>query len=216
MSVTSKNGAKALLLVGFGIAIGVAMPGAQPSTAKELKKNDPTRIGYFNVPKTISEFQWAKQEADQLNKIRSGYVDRVNTERQTLANLNEQFKQAGDPQLQSALKEQAIRVQLGIEAIEKESTARITEITNKLLPLIYERFREITSAIAKEQGLDVVEGYPATFKPEDEKSPAIAQLMLQTPALIPFYLNPDLDYTNEIIERLNTKYPPGKKRHPSD
>ena len=36
---------------------------------------------------------------------------------------------------------------------------------------------------------------------------AIAQLKLQTPAMTPYYLNPELDLTSEVIARLNKKYP---------
>jgi hypothetical protein len=35
--------------------------------------------------------------------------------------------------------------------------------------------------------------------------------MLQTPALIPYYLKPELDLTDDVIERLNKKYPPEKE-----
>jgi hypothetical protein len=31
--------------------------------------------------------------------------------------------------------------------------------------------------------------------------------MLQTPALMPFYLKPEFDLTAEVVERLNKKYP---------
>jgi hypothetical protein len=61
---------------------------------------------------------------------------------------------------------------------------------------------------AKDRGLDVVEAFPAAPTPDEKRTPQVAQLMLQTPALVPFYLKPELDVTDEIIERLNKKYPP--------
>jgi hypothetical protein len=71
--------------------------------------------------------------------------------------------------------------------------------------------REVVGELAKERGLDVVEAFPSAATPKEERSPKISQLTLQTPDLIPLYLNPELDLTTEVIARLNERYPPEKE-----
>lgn len=48
--------------------------------------------------------------------------------------------------------------------------------------------------------------YPDASTPEDEKKPAVAQLKLQTPALIPYY-HRNMDITDVVIKTLNTRHP---------
>lgn len=210
MMATRGSYLKALVLIAVGIVIGTAVPGPQPSAAKEVKKTEAPRIGYVNVAKVLRDYKWATGEGARIAKLREEYIAKVKTDRETLGKIQEQHNATVDPELKKALQQQAMTVQRQIEALDKEAQSKLTELSNKTIVTVYEHFREVFAAIAKEQGLDVVEGFPAASNPTDAMSPQVAQLMLQTPALIPFYINPEFDYTEEVIARLNRKYPAGE------
>jgi Skp family chaperone for outer membrane proteins len=210
MKVERTSWIKGVVLVGIGVAVGVAMPGAQPSSAKEVKKVEPVKIGYVNIPKVLRDYERATQEGAAITRRREAYIAKVNLERQTLKSLTDKYQETEDGQLRTAIQQQALATQTRIEEIDNEAKEKLTDLSNKTIASVYEQIREEIAGIAKERGLDVVEGLPAATRPEDEKSPEVAQRMLQTPALIPFYLNPELDFTGELIERLNKKYPPEK------
>jgi Skp family chaperone for outer membrane proteins len=178
MRITPRNGIKALVLVGIGVAIGVAMPGAQTSNAQEVKKVELPRIGFVNVAKVLRDYKWANAESGRISELRAEYVRSVGMNRSDT------------------------------ESNRRDAESKLSELGNKEIVAVYEHIRDVIAAIAKERGFDLVLGFPAALRPEDEKSPQAAQLMLQSPALMPFYLKPELDFTEEVIERLNKKYPP--------
>ena len=63
--------------------------------------------------------------------------------------------------------------------------------------------------------MDVVEAFPSAAMQKEERSPKVAQLTLQSAALIPLYLNPDLDFTEEVVTRLNRRFPPEQEKKPA-
>jgi hypothetical protein len=60
--------------------------------------------------------------------------------------------------------------------------------------------------MAKEHGLVAVLTYPDAVTPEEAQDPMIKELKLKPPAAQPFYLDPSVDYTDELIKRLNEKF----------
>lgn len=197
-------------LILIGMVIGWAVPGPQPTVAGDRKRAEPPRIGYVNIAKVLRDYDRANAEGKKITERRQGYVEKVKAERQTLAEATEKYQATDDPQARLALQQQALAIQKRIEDLDKEAQKELTDQSNKTIVEVYEQIRTVFADVAKDHGLDVVEAFPAVSKAEDEKSPQVAQLMLQTPALMPFYLNPAFDYTAEVIERLNKKYPPDK------
>lgn len=202
---------KGSAIVLVGVAIGVAMPGAQPTTAKEVKKVDPPRIGYVNIAKVLKDYKRANAEGAKITKRRQGYVEQVTADRKAIEELTDQFGKTDDGQLKQVLQEQALAIQARIEKVDAEAQKELTELSNVTIVAVYDQIRSVIGEIAKDRGLDVIEAYPGPTKLEDEKDPQVAQLMLQTPALIPFYLNPELDFTAEVVVRVNKKFPPEKE-----
>lgn len=197
-------------LILIGIVVGWAMPGPQPTAAGDRKRAESPRVGYVNIAKALRDYDRGNREGYKITELRKGYIAKADAERKALAQLNDKAQAENDPKAKTALQQQATAIQRRIEDIDKEAQAALTEKSNRAIAEVYAQFRTVTAELARDHGLDVVEGFPAASKAEDEKSPQVGQLMLQTPALIPFYLNPDFDYTAEVIERLNKKYPPDK------
>jgi hypothetical protein len=82
-------------------------------------------------------------------------------------------------------------------------------LSNDTIVRVYQEIKSVIFDIAKTNNLDMVLCYPAATKPEDENSPQVAQLMLQTPALIPFY-HSGMDITKYVVDTLNARYPSQK------
>ena len=71
----------------------------------------------------------------------------------------------------------------------------------------FTQIREMIAKVGKEHGADIMVAYPDVVNEKDLAKSAIPQSKLQTPAMTPYYLNPELDLTSEVIARLNKKYP---------
>jgi|RhiMethySRZTD1v2_1073278.scaffolds.fasta_scaffold689297_2 Skp family chaperone for outer membrane proteins len=199
---------KATGLVVLGIVAGWVIPSQQTSNAKTVRRVDPPRIAYVNIAKVLQQFERSNQEEAKINERKADFEEKINAERDILSQLNMHYQASDDPTRKKELQEQALATMRRIEAIDDEATKELLVLTNNKSVAVYEQVREIAAELAKERGLDVVEGFPSAATQKEERSPKISQLTLQAPAIIPLYLNPDLDFTAEVIARLNKKFPP--------
>jgi hypothetical protein len=79
-------------------------------------------------------------------------------------------------------------------------------VSDRTIIEVYQNIKSTIDAIAVTNNLDLVMCYPDASTAEDEKKPALAQLKLQTPALIPFY-HRGMDITEVVVKTLNTRHP---------
>ncbi len=100
-------------------------------------------------------------------------------------------------------------VQRKIDDVDRQAQRELTALSNETIVRVYQEIKGVIYDIAKTNNLDMVLCYPAASKPEDENSPQVAQLMLQTPALIPFYHH-GMDITEVVTKTLNARYPSEK------
>jgi hypothetical protein len=123
-----------------------------------------------------------------------------------LATINADFQKATNPDVKKQLTEQALTLNRQIEDIDREAKRELMQLSNDTIVRVYQEIKSVIFDIAKTNNLDMVLCYPAATKPEDENSPQVAQLMLQTPALIPFY-HSGMDITKYVVDTLNARYP---------
>jgi Skp family chaperone for outer membrane proteins len=135
----------------------------------------------------------------------------VTGKREKLAEINKLFQQAQDPAQKKAHQEQALAVQREIEDIDRKAQAELTQLSNDTIVRVYQEIKGVITDIAKTNNLDMVLAYPAATKPEEENSPQVAQLMLQAPALTPFY-HRGMDITDVVVQTLNARYPSPKPK----
>jgi Skp family chaperone for outer membrane proteins len=204
------NWCKTSGLVVLGIIVGWGLPDQQASNAKSVRRIDPPRIGYVNIANVLRHFERSNQEEAKIAQRKVAYDESMNAERDVLSQLNMQFQAADNQRLKRELQERALECQRRIETINGEATKELAVLNDNKAVADYEQLRDVIAELAKERGLDVVEAFPSATTEKEKRSPKVSQLMLQTPALIPVYLNPDLDFTAEVIARLNKKYPPEK------
>ncbi|HKA05794.1 MAG TPA: OmpH family outer membrane protein [Gemmataceae bacterium] len=204
------NWIKAAGLIVFGILIGWAMPGQEASAAKEKKKLSPPRIGYVNVARTLRDFQSANEAGAKITKRRQEFVAQVNEKRDAVAKLNKEFDEAKGDEAKGGLKLRIEAIELEIKKVDADAQKELTETSNETIVLVYHQIKTVIRELAEDRGLDVVECFPAASRLEDDNLPQVAQLMLQTAALMPFYVRDEFDLTQDVIDRLNKKYPGNK------
>jgi Skp family chaperone for outer membrane proteins len=202
----------ALATIGVAMAITPAamaqgpMGGGAPAPAPTPRAQ---RIVIVNIAKVLRDYNKANFLGAEITKKREFYVKQVQAYRDQMAAVNKEYAQATDPQLKKQLQEKALGIQRKIEDIDRDAQRDLTTLSNDTIVRVYQEIKSVIFDIAKTNNLDMVLCYPAASRPEDENSPQVAQLMLQTPALIPFY-HQNMDITEVVIKTLNMRYPSEK------
>jgi Skp family chaperone for outer membrane proteins len=161
------------------------------------------------MPKVLKEYDKANFKGAEITKKRQAYVSLVNGKREKLAEINKMYNSSTNPEQKKALQEQALAVQREVEDIDRKAQTELTQLSNDTIVQVYQEIKGVIADIAKTNNLDMVLAYPAATKPEEENSPQVAQLMLQAPALTPFY-HRGMDITDVVVQTLNARYPSPK------
>jgi Skp family chaperone for outer membrane proteins len=193
----------ALACVSTASAQGTPPAGGAPPTPR------PQRICIVNMPKVLKEYDKANFKGAEITKKRQAYVSLVNGKREKLAEINKMYNSSTNPEQKKALQEQALAVQREVEDIDRKAQTELTQLSNDTIVQVYQEIKGVIADIAKTNNLDMVLAYPAATKPEEENSPQVAQLMLQAPALTPFY-HRGMDITDVVVQTLNARYPSPK------
>jgi Skp family chaperone for outer membrane proteins len=166
----------------------------------------PQRIVIVNIAKVLRDYNKANFKGAEITKKREAYVKRVQALQDQIALINADFAKATNPDVKKQLQEKALGFQRQVEDIDREAKRELTQLSNDTIVQVYQEIKGVILDIAKANSLDMVLCYPAATRPEDENSPQVAQLMLQTPALIPFY-HSGMDITKVVVETLNARFP---------
>jgi Skp family chaperone for outer membrane proteins len=183
-----------------------AQPGGAPAGGGGTAAPRPQRICIVNMPKVLREYNKANFQGQEITDKRQAYVTLVTGKQEKLAEINKLFQQAQNPEQKKGYQEQALAVQREIEDIDRKAKAELTQLSNDTIVRVYQEIKGVIADIAKTNNLDMVLAYPAAVKPEEENSPQVAQLMLQAPALTPFY-HRGMDITDVVVQTLNARYP---------
>jgi Skp family chaperone for outer membrane proteins len=178
-------------------------PGTPP-----VSQPQPTRprIALVNIAKVLREFNKANADGQAITKKRQYYVDQVKPLREKLAALSKAIQATQIPAEKERLQKEALNVNRMIEDLDAEAQRVLGEMTDKTIVDVYSSIKTTINDIAVANNLDLVMCYPDASNPEDEKKPAIAQIKLQTPALIPFY-HRGMDISDVVVKTLNLRHP---------
>ena len=200
----------ALATVGMALAWAPAADAQGPAPAGGPAPTPrPQRICIVNMPKVLKEYNKANFQGADITKKRQAYVSLVNGKREKLAEINKLYQGSQNPEQKKGYQEQALAIQREVEDIDRKAQAELTQLSNDTIVRVYQEIKGVIADIAKTNNLDMVLAYPAATKPEEENSPQVAQLMLQAPALTPFY-HRGMDITDVVIQTLNARYPSPK------
>jgi Skp family chaperone for outer membrane proteins len=209
----SRKWAIALVAITFfsvGGLIGTVV-GLRPiAAAKEPGKITPARMGYVNIAKVLHDFEKAYADGKKITNMRQEYVEKMKPLREALDAKQKQIAVTVNAMELEVLEKEANALDQQLGQLDKEAQKALSDLTDKTIVDVYRDIRESIARIADELGLDVVLAWPDSQNPEEDKKVAVAQLKLQTPALIPFYLRPELDITEMVVKKLNAKYRPAQ------
>jgi Skp family chaperone for outer membrane proteins len=197
----------ALVTVGAAIAIApnaVAqspMGGGSPAPTPR-----PQRIVIVNIAKVLRDYNKANFKGAEITKKREVYVNQIKTLNDQITAINKEFSGTPDPAKKKQLEERALGIQRQIQDIDRKAKQELTQLSNDTIVMVYQEIKQVIYDIAKTNSLDMVLCYPAAANEKDENSPQVAQLMLQTPALIPFY-HSGMDITEVVVKTLNARHP---------
>ena len=195
-------------LATVGTALAIAPPAnAQPAAPAGGAAPAPAqRICIVNIAKVLRDYNKANFKGAEITRKRQAYVTQVQALRDQLAAVNAEFQKATNPDLKKQLQEKALGIQRKIEDIDRTAQAELTQLSNETIVQVYQEIKGVITDIAKTNNLSMVMAYPAATKESEENSPQVAQLMLQTPALIPFY-HRGMDITDVVVQTLNARHP---------
>ncbi len=190
----------------FGSLAEAQMPPATGSPPASQPQPSRPRIALVNIAKVLREFNKANADGQAITKKRQEYVSKVGPLREKLAAKSKELQLTQDPQRKEQLQKEAVAINRMIEDLDREAQQVLGEMTDKTIVDVYQNIKTTINDIAVANNLDLVMCYPDASNPEDEKKPAIAQIKLQTPALIPFY-HRGMDITDVVVVTLNRRHP---------
>jgi Skp family chaperone for outer membrane proteins len=200
-----------VLLVGVGIGMISQFAWRDQLTAKDAeppKQARPVKVGLVNVAKVLKEFNYTDQQGLAIAKRRQYYVDLVNPKRERIMELNkENANQNLSAEARERIHKQRTQLNRDIEDLDRKAQKDLAEMSDKVIVGVFVQIRDMCAEVAKVHKSQIVLAYPDGAGEKDDFKPAISQLKLQTPALTPYFAKQEIDLTDEVIAKLNKKYP---------
>jgi Skp family chaperone for outer membrane proteins len=164
------------------------------------------RIALVNIAKVLREYQKANYDGQMLTKKRQEYVDKIKPMQERIATINKLVQVTQVPEQRAALQREGVELQRRSEDLDREAKTVLTEITDRTIVEVYQNIKSVITDIAVTNNLDLVMCYPDASTAEEDKKPTVAQIKLQTPALIPMY-HRGMDITDVVVVTLNRRHP---------
>jgi Skp family chaperone for outer membrane proteins len=195
-------------LAAFAVALaGAALVAGSNREAPEkaVKVAPASTTGYFNMAKVMLESKRAKNEVEKLNAKRARATINLQVMRASYTEMQGKLVNAAGKE-KDELQGEMLKLARKIEDADREIQKSLNDRATAIIAKIYDEMHDAVATTAKEHGLLAVLAYPDAVSPEEQNNPAIKQLKLKPPAAQPFYLDPSIDFTDEIVKRLNAKY----------
>ena len=204
-------GAVAVMAAAFVTGASVPTKTARPPVEAKADARPPVaigpRTGYFNMAKVMRDSRKAKTALERLNARR----ERLAANLVGVRNMYTDLQAVAQKPTTEAKKKDETREDMRMLARQIEDTDRalnkmLNERASVIIVEIYDDIRAVTTAVAQESGLVALLAFPDAVTREEAENPLIKELKLKPPALQPFYLDPSVDYSDEILRRLNEKF----------
>jgi Skp family chaperone for outer membrane proteins len=192
----------AVALTGAALVAGSNREDA-PKPEKAAKPASTT--GFFNMAKVMRENKRAKNEIEKMNAKRARATINLQVMRASYTDMQGKVVNAVGKEKEE-LSGEMLKLARKIEDADREIQKSLNDRATAILTKIYDELHATVAGIAKENGLLAVLAYPDATTPEEQNSPMIKELKLKPPAAQPFYLDPSVDFSDEIVKRLNAKY----------
>lgn len=206
--------AGAAVVAGAAFVTGASIPPKPPVKVEAQAIGILThKTGYFNIAAVMRENRRARTTIEQLNARKA----RMGANLAGLKAMHDDVKAQLETEVRKspAAKDKEREYQLGRDLValarQIEDTARtsdklLNERAAEVIAGIHDEIRAATAEMAHAHGLAAVLAYPDAVTPEEANNPMIKELRLKPPAALPFYLDPSVEYTQELIDRLNARF----------
>ena len=184
---------------------------AAPATAQAPAAAPPSRgTAVFNVAKVMKEYGKWQYFAAEMNKVRVARAGELAGIRNEVVKLEEDYKKEAVQTTKLALEQKMLAYQRQFEDKERTIRKEIDEQSAVHLKTLFSEIRTVVDAVAKTNGFELVLAYPDALTQEEINSPLYFDLKMRPPAAMPFYVSPNIDITNVVVQTLNKNFaPPG-------
>ena len=164
------------------------------------------RTGYFNMVRVMKEYKRAQLSVAKVNDGTKRVVSQLQGLREMYLELKAQQEQAKGVENKIRLASDMLKIQRLVEDLEREENKKRNQQAAVLIPEFYDEVKAVVAELAHAHSLHAVLAYPDAPTQEEAELPGLKEAKLKPPACTPFYLDPSVDYTDELIQRLNAKF----------
>ncbi len=205
--------AGAVAVMGAAFVAGASVPTktARPPLEVKADAGKPVivvgqKTGYFNMAKVMREYKKARTAADRLTARKDRMAANLIGMRNMYLDLKAIAERPNPVRPKEGLEEDMRMLARRMEDMDREIQKLLNERATIIIVELYDEMRAVTTAVSRENGLTALLAYPDAVTPEEAENPMIKELKLKPPALQPFYLDSSVDYSGEIVRRLNEKF----------
>jgi Skp family chaperone for outer membrane proteins len=205
--------AVAVAMIGAAFVTGAAVPYKPVRPPAEGKGEDPKQVvvvgqktGYFNLAKVMREYKRAKTAVTRLNARKDRLTANLIGLRNMHLAVQAMVAKEPDPRKKTELAEGLVLLGRQMEDTDREINKILNNKASFIIVELHDEMKAVVAAVARDNALMSVLAYPDAVTPEEAENPMIKEMKLKVPAAYPFFVDPSVDYTDEILRRLNEKY----------
>ncbi len=161
------------------------------------------KTGYFNLARVLRESERARTNIIRLNVKRERMAANLIGLRAMHMDLQKSLQTTADPNAKHRISGDLLALTRLAEDTDRQCSKLLTEQAGSVITDLYKDLRIVTQELARERHLDAVLGYPGN--PATEVLPEM-EMILKAPAAHPFFLDPSVEFTDDIVRRLNEKF----------
>ena len=186
------------------VVVGLVAAGRLWSHEKMPPARPDTRVGLINLTSVISNYNMYKAYKEDLKKQYQPYDDKIKELKEQVEALKKDYD-AADPlspkreEVEKSLK----KLQADMEKVNEDAKKEFAPKAQDQMVLIYREVQATCERYAKAHDLEMVLQYNEPLDAKDYYSPANVERKMGAGALIPLYMAPGLDLTEEITAALN-------------
>ncbi len=210
--------AGAAVVAGAAFVTGTSIPPKAPPGPIKVEAQAigvlAQKTGYFNMAAIMRENKRAKTAVERLNAKKARLAANldgmkamhVELKKAQLEAESKRSPTAKDKDREYQLGRELVMISRQIEDAARAGDKLLADRAAEIISEIYDDIRAATAEMAREHGLAAVIAFPDAVTPEEANNPMVKELKLKPPAAQPFYLDPSVDFTQELLERLNAKF----------
>ena len=198
--------AGAVLVAGAAFVTGTTVPPRDDADARAAAKVGgvvTTKTGYVNIARVMQNYERYRRAGAKLNGRREKMAQNVIYARAMHMELQGAVQRAADPGEKDRIGRELITLARWIEDTDRDLGRQLNTLAQAHIVEMFKEIRATAGEMAKENGLAAVHLHPGD---PNTVNPAEMELLLKPNGLHPIYVDPAVDYTDELIKRLNEKF----------